>query len=154
MFEKIGYGYSMGNGLGRGKVRGKETRNDYAFVIKVLCGGRRKAKPSDSNLPVPGLGDGVDGIDSPWKGKYGWGLRFIGEDDEFNFECAEVRVPWCIHMEKFVAMFTAQACVAWKAWLLKVYRLTSFNGHFFLQVFAREGNVPNIIIAVSTQSRP
>lgn len=54
-----------------------------------------------------------------------------------------------ICMQKFVAMFTTQT-IGWEAWLLVVYRLTSFNERFFFQVFAREGNVPNIIIAVST----
>lgn len=33
----------------------------------------------DSDLQVPGLGGSVDGIDSPWKGKYGWDLRFLGK---------------------------------------------------------------------------
>lgn len=77
----------------------------------------------DSDLQVPGLGGSVDGIDSPWKGKCGWGLRFVGGNDEFGLECAEVSFPWGIHLEKFVAMFTTQACVAGEAWLLMVYRL-------------------------------
>lgn len=48
----------------------------------------------DSDLQVPGLGGSVDGIDSPWKGKCGWGLRFVGGNDEFSLEYAEVSVPW------------------------------------------------------------
>lgn len=91
-------------------------------MIVVLTGGVREKFQTrvTGDLQVPGMGGQVDGIDSQsMQVEMWWSLRFVGENDEFSFEYAEVRVPWGIHMEKLVAVFTTQAHVAGEAWLLR-----------------------------------
>lgn len=73
------------------------------------------------------------------------GLRF----DEFSFEYGEGP-----HYGEICSCDYYMDLGGWGGLAPQVYRLTSFNEYFFLQVFAREGNVPNIIIAVSTRSWP